>query len=188
MKSAALVWWLAVSGCSTAQAFEYTQIRAGQSTLSFVSHQMSVPVEGRFSRFSSQLAFDPEQPDRARVHFVVDLASIDAGFQDANDEVMGESWLNVKAFPTATFVSDQVKSLGDHHFEAIGTLTLKGKARPVSAPFVFKTEETRGVFDGGFVLKRADYAIGEGPWADFETVANEISIRFHLVTTPSPTP
>jgi polyisoprenoid-binding protein YceI len=38
-------------------------------------------------------------------------------------------------------------------------------------------------FDGSLVLKRADYAIGDGIWADFGTVANEIQIKFRLVAT-----
>jgi hypothetical protein len=48
------------------------------------------------------------------------------------------------------------------------TITIKGNA---------------ATFDGAFVLKRADFAIGEGPWAAFDTVANEIQIKFHLLAT-----
>jgi hypothetical protein len=33
---------------------------------------------------------------------------------------------------------------------------------------------------GSFVLKRADYAIGEGMWAKFDVVANEITVNFNL--------
>jgi hypothetical protein len=35
------------------------------------------------------------------------------------------------------------------------------------------------------VLKRADYGIGEGMWADFGTVANEVQIKFQLVAVAS---
>ena len=42
------------------------------------------------------------------------------------------------------------------------------------------------VFEGAFVLKRADYGIGEGMWADFGTVANEVQIKFRLVAAPAP--
>jgi len=31
------------------------------------------------------------------------------------------------------------------------------------------------------VLKRLEYAIGEGPWADVETVADEVQVRFRIV-------
>ena len=60
-------------------------------------------------------------------------------------------------------------------------MTIKGQTRDVVAPFTFKQEGASGVFDGGFVLKRMDYNIGEGPWADVSAVANEIEIKFHVV-------
>ncbi|CAK0746708.1 Lipid/polyisoprenoid-binding YceI-like domain-containing protein [Gammaproteobacteria bacterium] len=184
MKMPSLAWLMMVGGISSAQAVEYTQLHANQSNLTFAPRLMGVPVEGRFNRFSSQLTFDPQLPDHAKISLVVDLASIDAGSQEANDEVIGQTWLNIKTFPTATFVSDQVKTLGANRFEVTGKLAIKGKTHTVSVPFTYKTEEKRGVFDGEFVLKRADFAIGEGQWADFETIANEIQIHFHVVATP----
>jgi len=36
------------------------------------------------------------------------------------------------------------------------------------------------VFDGGFTLLRLQFGIGEGPWSDTETVANEVQVRFKL--------
>ena len=45
----------------------------------------------------------------------------------------------------------------------------------------FTPEGANGVFEGSFVLKRADYGLGEGLWADFGTVANEVQIKFRLV-------
>ena len=36
------------------------------------------------------------------------------------------------------------------------------------------------------LLKRLDYAIGEGGWADVDTVANEIQIEFHVLAGRSP--
>jgi len=35
------------------------------------------------------------------------------------------------------------------------------------------------------VLKRMDFGIGEGPWADVSAVANEIDIKFHVVAAPA---
>ena len=55
---------------------------------------------------------------------------------------------------------------------------------PVTAAFTFKLDGANGangIFDGGFTMKRIDFAIGEGPWADLSTVANEIQVNFHVV-------
>lgn len=171
------------------QAVEYGVVQADKSTLTFTSRQMGVPVQGSFPKFTTRIAFDPARPDAAKVDLSIDLASIDAGSKDANDEVVGKQWFNVRMFPAASFTSGAVKTLGGGRFEVAGPLTIKGKSVPVTAAFTFKVDGAFGVFDGGFTLKRIDFAIGEGPWADLSTVANEIQVNFHVVAAASaPTP
>ena len=170
---------------TAAQAIDYSDVQADKSALTFTSRQMGVPVQGRFPKFISRIAFDPAKPDAARVEMSIDLASTDAGSKDANDEVVGKQWFNVKMFPAASFTSSAVKALGAGRYEVTGPLTIKGKAAPITAVFSFKVEGANGIFDGGFSLKRIDYAIGEGPWADPSTVANEVQINFHVVAAAS---
>ena len=170
---------------STAQAVEFGTVLADKSTLTFTSRQMGVPVQGRFPKFTARIAFDPAKPETAKVEFSVDLGSTDAGSKDANDEVVGKQWFNVKMVPAATFTSSAVKSLGPGRFEVTGPLTIKGKAQPVTAAFTYKLDGANGVFDGSFALRRIDFAIGEGAWADLSTVANEVQVNFRVVAAPS---
>jgi polyisoprenoid-binding protein YceI len=174
---------LVALGATAAAAAELTAIRTDQSTLSFVSRQMGVPVEGRFTRFSAQVRFDPAAPMAARASLELDLTSADAGSTEANEELAGKAWFDTKAFPKATFVSEGVKSLGGNRYEVRGAMTIKGRTREVAAPFTFTPQGEGGVFEGGFVLARADFAIGEGIWADFGTVANEVQIKFRFLAT-----
>lgn len=175
-----LILAAAIATIGNAQAIEYSQTDAARSNLKFVSKQMGVPVDGQFRKFAAQVKFDPAAPAQASATLDIDLASIDAGSKDANDEVAGKAWFNVKAHPTARFVSSSVKPLGGDRYEVAGRMTIKGRSQDVSAPFTFKPNGNSASFDGGFVLKRADFGIGEGPWADFGTVANEIQIRFRF--------
>ncbi|MCY7388364.1 MAG: YceI family protein [Burkholderiales bacterium] len=170
-----------------AHAVEYAAVLADKSTVVFTSRQMGVPVQGSFPKFTTKLQFDPARPEAAKVELSIDLATKDAGSKDANDEVVGKQWFNVKTFPMATFTSTTVKSVGPASYEVTGPLTIKGKSVPVIAAFTYKADGTNGVFDGGFVLKRIDFAIGEGPWADVSTVANEIQVKFRVVATASAT-
>jgi polyisoprenoid-binding protein YceI len=95
--------------------------------------------------------------------------------------VAGKQWFNTKAFPSARFVSSAVKPLGGNRYEVSGKLTIKGRSQEVTAPATFTPQGAAAAFDGSLTIKRADFAIGEGPWADFGTVANEIQIRFHIL-------
>lgn len=164
-----------------ASAAEYNAVQAEKGALGFVFKQMNVPVEGRFKRFSTQLSFDPAKPQAARVVMDIDLASIDAGSAEANDEVAGKSWLNTRQFPIARFESTAVKAQGGNRYEVTGNFTLKGKTLPLVAQVSFKPEGNVASFSGSLTLKRADYAVGEGVWAAFDTVANEIRVNFQGV-------
>jgi polyisoprenoid-binding protein YceI len=176
----AIVAAVALLAAADAGAEEYNSVRIDQSSIGFVSRQMGVPVRGGFGKFSAQLKFDPAKPASGNAAVDIDLASIDAGSAEANDEVVGKQWFNVKTYPTARFVAPTIRPLGGNRYEAAGKMTIKGKTLDVAAPFTFTSQGHTGVAEGLLVIKRADFGIGEGAWADFDTVANEVEIKFHL--------
>jgi len=151
------------------------------SSITFVSKQMSVPVAGLFKKFTANIRINPAKPETGMANIEIDLASIDAGSMEANDEVKGQSWFDVAEYPRANFVSSSVKALGGGKFETAGKMTIKGKTIEVRAPFTLK--EDRGLLniDGAFTLKRLDFGIGSGLWSDTSVVADEVQIKFHVV-------
>lgn len=166
-----------------AQAVEFNQVQSDKSAINFIYKQMGVAVDGKFRRFSSQLSFDPAKPTAAKATFDVELASVDTGAPEGDDEVAGKPWFNTKAFPTARFVSSSVKALGGNKYEVAGQLSIKGKTQDVLVPATFTAQGSSGVFDGGFTIRRGDFSIGEGSWAKFDIVANEVQIKFRITAT-----
>lgn len=185
MKKNTLIAVLSISAALglpiAAHAVEFTTVQTDKSSLVFGFKQMNVAMEGRFKKFAVQMKFDPAKAASAKVSLDVDLASIDTGSTEGDDEVAGKQWFNTKAFPVAHFSSSSVKALGGNRYEVAGQLSIKGRTQLVSAPTTVSIQGNAATFDGAFVIKRADFAIGEGPWADFGTVANEIQIKFHVV-------
>lgn len=176
---------LALMLAGSAPAAEFRQVQVNESTVTFFYKQMNVPLDGKFNKFAAQITFDPAKLAKAQARIDIDVASIDTGSAEANDEVVGKQWFNAKAFPTASFVSTGIKSLGGNRYEASGKLSIKGKTLDVATPVTFQQTGSRGMFDGTFSIKRLDYAIGEGEWTDVSTVANEIQIKFHIVVDAS---
>ena len=166
----------------SAQAIEYKQLVVDKSSIQFGYKQMGVAMNGRFSRFSADLSMDPAQPTKGRARIDIDLASIDTGSPEANEEVVGKLWFNTKTYPSASFVASSIKLVSPNRYEVAGKLTIKGRSADILAPASFSNQGNLGVFDGSFSFKRADFAIGEGPWAAFDAVANDIQVKFHLVT------
>jgi polyisoprenoid-binding protein YceI len=173
-----VLFLLAVSlaaGFAHAGGVDYKKSRIG-----FTFRQMNVPVEGSFPKFTANIVFDGTRPEAGRADIEVDLGSIDTGSTDGDTEVKRKPWLYVENFPKAKFVSTSVKPLGPDRVEVSGTLTVKGRSRDMTIPVALKREAGGTAFEGVFPLLRLQYAIGEGPWSDTETVADEVQVRFRI--------
>ena len=156
---------------------------AAQSEIRFSIKQMGVPIEGRFGVFDAQIAFDRTKPEAGKIAFSIDLGSAVVGDADTVKELKKPDWFNTVKFPAATFASTAIKSTGvAGAFEVAGNLVIKGVSRPVVIPVKLATAATGSpsIAEGGFGLKRSDFKIGEGDWADTSIVANEVAVRFKL--------
>ena len=171
-------------GLPAAHAVEYKNVALDKSKVTFNYKQMGVAMDGQFKKFSPQLSFDPAKAAQAKASIEIELASVDAGSAEADDEVVGKSWFNVKSFPKAMFVSTQVKPAGPNQFDVTGKLTIKGQTRDVAFVLKHTPQGANGVLSGGLVIHRGDFSIGEGPWAKFDVVANDIQINFQLTAQP----
>ena len=162
------------------QAAPYQAVQLEKSKISFSFKQMGVGMDGHFAKFSPQLSFDPAKTEQTKASIEIDLASIDTGSGEADQEVVGKSWFNTSAFPKAVFVAKQVKQTAPNVYDVLGTLTIKGHARDVKFAMKHAPQGKLGILTGSFTLQRADYAIGEGMWSKFDVVANDILVSFQI--------
>lgn len=169
---------------ATLQAAPYQSVQLDKSSVQFSYRQMGVAMEGRFKKFTPQLSFDPLKPEQAKASIDIDLASIDTGSGEADQEVAGKSWFNTAAHPKAVFSLQQVKSVAPNQYEAVGLLAIKGQSREVRFPLRHVAQGRQGVLMGEFTLKRGDFSIGEGMWSKFDVIANDVQVRFQLIAQP----
>ena len=174
-----LITTLALSALAlgNAQAAAFQAVVPEKSSVTFSYKQMGVAMDGNFKKFSAQLNFDPAKADKATGRLDIELASIDTGSSEADQEVIGKAWFNAAAHPKASFVLQSLKPTGPGQYEAAGQLTIKGQTRELRTPLKLNAPST---LVGSFVLRRADFAIGERMWAKFDVVANEITVHFSL--------
>jgi polyisoprenoid-binding protein YceI len=151
-----------------------------QSEIAFVTRQMGVPVDGKFRQFDAQMAFDPKQVAASKISFTIDLGSATIGTAETEAELLKPDWFDTRKFPKATFTSTGVKQVGVGKLEVAGTLSIKGLSRDVKFPMKHTAQGKDGLLTGSFTLKRADYTIGEGMWAKFDVVANDIQVNFSI--------
>ncbi|QBC42746.1 YceI family protein [Iodobacter fluviatilis] len=151
-----------------------------KSKVDFSFKQMGVTVDGGFKNFSAKVDFDPAKPEKAQAEIIVDLASIDVGGSDGNAEAKKKSWFDVAAFPKATFIASSIKALGAGKFEAKGKLTIKGISRDITTQLTTKSEAGNLVVEGNLPILRLQYKLGDGVWADTDTVADQVIIKFKI--------
>lgn len=151
-----------------------------QSRITATFRQMNVPVEAEFTAFRGSVEFDPARPAQARARLEVDTASFDLGDDEYNDEARGPEWLDSKAHPRATFVSEKVAAAGADRFNATGTFTLKGRRQPLTVPFTLRRAGGARRYEGQFSVSRKAFGIGDADWDD--VLEDAIVVKFRIVT------
>jgi polyisoprenoid-binding protein YceI len=137
-------------------------------------------VQGKFRKFDAQVAFDPKKPEAAKIGITIDLGSASLGAPETEAELVKPTWFDSKKFPQATFQSTSVKAAGPAKFDVAGKLTIKGHAQDVVVPVTLTQAGGTTTAAGAFTLKRLDFKIGEGEWADTSMVANDVQVKFKL--------
>jgi polyisoprenoid-binding protein YceI len=165
----------------TAAGSALAQVDVAKSTITAVSKQMNVPVDGKFNKFTAQVKFDPAKPAEGSAQFTVDVGSYDLGDESYNEQVRGKDWFDAKIFPQASFVSSAIAPAGNNQFKVTGKLTIKGKSQTVVVPVTVSQQGGTQTFDGDLPIKRTQFDIGTGEWKDTSVVADEVIIKFHIV-------
>jgi len=152
------------------------------SQLTFVATQAGGEFEGRFTRFTPVIAFDPD--DLAHSRFVVDtdLGSAQTGEAERDRVLKGEDFFSTGQWPRAHFETTTFKATGPGRFDASGRLTLRNVTREVRLSFTFKpaADGRTASLAGTTTVQRLDFGVGRGQWTDTQWVGNEVRIRFDL--------
>jgi len=172
---------LLVAGQAAAQG-----VLVDKSEIRFVSKQMGVKVEGRFRKWKANVVFLPAALAQSKAEFDIDLASIDLASSESEAEVKGAVWFDTARFSVAHFASTSIKNRGGDRYDVAGQLSMKGITRDAVVPIVVKSDAAGNrVAEGTFTVKRLEYKIGEGLWADTDTVANEVIVAVRIVLPPA---
>jgi polyisoprenoid-binding protein YceI len=156
-----------------------------KSEIRFITRQMGAKVEGRFRRWKANIVFVPKDLGRSKADLDIELGSVDLASDESEAEIKRALWFDTAKFPVAHFASSAITDLGGDKYEIVGQLTIKGITHDAVVPITLKKDATgNSAAEGDFKLKRLDYKIGEGQWADPETVANDVIVRVRMVLPP----
>jgi len=152
-----------------------------KSSVIFRAVQEGKEFEGRFEKFEIAIQLNPDDTSDAKIHAIIDLASVEAGDADRNKSLPTRDWFKTKSFPTAEFVSTEITNEGDGDYIALGSLTIKGVSNVISLPFNLSIEGDIATASGAATLNRTDYKIGEGAFADDKWVGYDVGVTINVV-------
>lgn len=165
-----------------ASAAEYVQ---ASGALSFASQYQGEVFTGQFPGFRTTLSFDPAKPKAAKLDVVIPLAGATTRNSDRDTTLQSADFFNVAKFAQARYTANGFRSLGGNKYAADGTLTLRGVSRPATLTFTW-APGAKPVLTGKATVKRLDFGVGGGDWADTSLIPNDVAISTRVTFSPKP--
>lgn len=155
-------------------------VDAAHSSLGFTGSYQGQSFEGVFKRFDARIAYDPADLAHAKFDVSVDITSVDTQNSERDQAALGEAFFDTARFPRARFATTGFRKTADGKVLADGTLTLRGIRKPVTLEVTFIPHGDAATLDVTAHLKRLDFGIGSGEWADPSMIGNAVTVQGHL--------
>jgi len=169
---------------AAAPALAADYVQAPGSALVFAGTYEGEAFTGRFPGFVTRFSFDPAQLATAKLDVTIPIATASTGNSDYDGEMRGSAFFNSSKFPQAHYTATRFRSLGGAQYAADGTLSLHGVSRPVTLTFTW-TPGAQPVLAGKASVKRLDFGIGTGDWADTALIPDEIAVSTRVLFAPA---
>jgi len=126
------------------------------------------------------LVFDEQNPAKASVEVSMPLSNLDTHVPALDKHLKEADFFDADKYPTITFKSTSVKSLGDKHYQVTGNLTVHGVTKPVVLDATLNnvgmhpmTGQQAIGFNATGTIKRSEFGMG----AYVPKVSDEIQIN-----------
>ena len=162
-------------------AVDYVQ--APGSTLVFAGKYQGEVFTGTLPGFTTRFSFDPKQLAASKLEVAIPLATATTSNADYDGELRGNAFFNSAKFPKATYSASKFRALGGNRYAADGILSLRGVDKPVTLEFTW-TPGAKPVLAGKASVKRLDFGVGGGDWADTTLIPDAIAISTRVVFAP----
>jgi cytochrome b561 len=164
-------------------------IQRAKSQLIFATTQESAPFKGEFKLFDGTINLNPDAPETGNARIIIDLSSVNSQNKERDEAVQEPDWFDTKNEKGAIYsIHKFEKSQGPNDYIAYGTLKIRGVERKINLPFRLKiTEDKNGILTAQAVgqtnIKRLDFNVGQGQWADPAIIGNDILIGVNIMAT-----
>jgi polyisoprenoid-binding protein YceI len=109
------------------------QIDPAHSAAHFsVRHLMISNVRGEFTKISGSAVLNPADLTKSTVEITIEAASVNTREPQRDEHLRSADFFDVASYPTLTFRSKRIESLGAENFKLTGDLTIRGVTKEVT--------------------------------------------------------
>ncbi len=183
---------------STMAADSVWKVDPNNSAVQFVVRHLGISnVQGDFTNISGTVHLDDGDISKSSVTASVEMGSVDTRVTMRDNDLKSEKFFDVAKFPTMTFESTKIWSIGDGKLKMAGNLTLHGVTKEVvfdvtgPTPAINQNGTMRRGAEATAAINRNDFGIT----ADPIIVGDDVNITLDIEMTqpgaggaPAPTP
>lgn len=177
-KAVVLVLSLLASVSSFAQTWSVDKAHAKVNFT--VTHLMLSEVDGTFKTFDAKLTSSKEDFSDAVFELTIDAKSVNTNQENRDAHLNRADMFDTEKYPTITFKSTGIKSVGPKKFQLTGDLTIKGVTKPVTVDLTLvgtganRQGKKLVGFKASGTINRTAFGVGAMPAA---VVSEEVELR-----------
>lgn len=160
------------------------KIDSNHSSVTFEIRHIYATIHGRFSDFTGNVIFNPDDLQKSKFDFVIHVNSIDTHYNSRDTYLRSSAFLDAKKYPVMTFKSGSVSHVSGKKYLVKGKFTIKNVTKELTLPFTYlgqkadplnKNKMVAG-FDCRFTINRFDFHVGNGRLYKMGVVGKEVDI------------
>lgn len=174
------VFLVALMISASVSAQKWSMDKAHSKMTFTVTHLLMSEVDGVFKSFDANITSSKEDFSDAVFELTADLKQVTTNNDMRDGHLQKEDMFSTEKFPTLSFKSTSIKSLGGKKYELKGNLTIKGVSKPITLELthigngVNRQGKKLAGFKATGTINRTDFGVGAMPSA---VVSNEVELR-----------
>ena len=162
-------------------AGERLPVTRENSRIEFVGSKVTGSEGGRFEMFSGTVHLVDAKPEQSRVEIAIDMNSVATDSDGLAEHLKNADFFDAPKFPKATFVSTDIKPVGEKGatHTVTGDLDLHGVRKAITFPASIKVDGAAATLDAVFAINRKDFGIMYAGRTD-DLIRDEVVIKLSV--------
>lgn len=156
------------------------------SSVAFSSSMDGTAFSGRFTRWNAGIRFDPANLAGSAARVIIEPASVSSGDGSRDSTLKESDWFDTARSPQVVFQTTSIKNVAPGRYEAIGTLSVKGRAVPLTLPFTLTINGAKADMRASISLDRTRLGLGVQFDPSGAQVAKAVTVNIAVRATRTP--